>query len=59
MMGDYVASMIMCAITVERHLPKLLELPYYAPTDKESARAATGNRRINTAKDNGIIDKAL
>lgn len=42
MMGDYVASMIMCAVTVERHLAKLLELPYYTPTDEESARAATG-----------------
>ena len=33
MMGDYVASMIMCAVTVERHLAKLLELPYHALAD--------------------------
>jgi len=59
MMGDYVASMIMCAVTVERHLAKLLELPYYAPTDENSALAATGRRLINTAKDKGIIDETL
>jgi hypothetical protein len=50
MMGDFVASMIMCAVTVERHLAKLLEFPYYAPTDEKSAQTATGNRLINIAK---------
>ncbi len=59
MMGDYVACMIMCAVTVERHLAKLLELPCYAPTDEESARAATGKRLANTAKAKGIIDEPL
>lgn len=59
MMGDYVTSTIMCAVTVERHLAKLLELPCHLPTDEESALAATGKRLIDTAKDKGIIDESL
>lgn len=59
MMGDYVASIIMCAVTVERHLAKLLELPYHAPTDEESAQTAIGKRLINIAPKKKIIDKEL
>ncbi|MFC1682892.1 hypothetical protein ACFL0G_01620 [Candidatus Zixiibacteriota bacterium] len=58
-MGDYVASIVMCAITVERHLTKLLELPYHASTDETSAQTATEKRLIDTAKNRRIINEAL
>jgi len=59
MMGDYVASMIMCSATIERYLAKLLEEPYYAPTDEKSAIKSTGKRLIETARKKKIIDNDL
>lgn len=59
MMGDFVACIIMCAVTIERHLAKLLEMPYYAPTDERSALTATGEKLIKTARVKRIIDGDL
>jgi hypothetical protein len=59
MMGDFVACIIMCAVTVERHLAKLLEMPYYAPADERSALIETGEKLIKIAKAKRIIDGDL
>jgi len=58
-MGDYVACIIMCAVTIERHLAKLMELPFYAPTDEQSAMTSTGEKLIKTARTKNIIDEDL
>ena len=59
LMGDFVSCIIMCAVTIERYLAKLLEMPYYAPTDEKSAITATGEKLIKTARAKGIIDDEL
>jgi len=59
MMDDFVACIILCAVTIERHLAKLLEMPYYSPTDERSALTATGEKLIKTAKAKRIIDGDL
>jgi len=59
LMGDFVASIIMCAVTIERQLAKLLELPYRNPVDEETAINETGRNILKSAKDNKIIDQVL
>ena len=44
MMGDFVASIIMCAVTIERHLARLLGLPYYNPVDEKMSLEGVGER---------------
>lgn len=59
MMGDFVASIIMCAVTIERQLAHLLGLPYYNPVDEDAAKTKTGWNILNSAKDNNIINQDL
>lgn len=59
MMGDFVASIIMCAITIERQLAKLLDLPYRNPVDEETAKTKTGWKILEAAKNKQIIDQDL
>jgi len=59
MMGDFVASIIMCAVTIERQLAKLLGLPYINPVDKKVSLKGVGERVIKSAKEKGIIDDDL
>ncbi|HQG57889.1 MAG TPA: hypothetical protein PLX79_02835 [Candidatus Dojkabacteria bacterium] len=59
MMGDFVASIIMCAVTIERQLAKLLDLPYRNPVDEETAKTKTGWKILEAAKNKQIIDQDL
>lgn len=59
MMGDFVASIIMCAVTIERQLAKLLGLPYHNPVDEKISLAGVGEKIIKTAKEKGVIDEEL
>lgn len=59
MMGDFVASIIMCAVTIERQLAKLLDLPYRNPVDEETAKTKTGWKILEVAKNKQIIDQDL
>ena len=59
LMGDFVACIIMCAVVIERRLAKLLELPYYEPTDKNSALNGTGYKILKPAFDKKIINQEL
>jgi len=59
MMGDFVASIIMCAVTIERQLAHLLGLPYYNPVDEKMSLEGDGKILIKTAKEKGIIDEEL
>ncbi len=59
MMGDFVASIIMCAVTIERQLARLLGLPYHNPADEKISIAGVGEKIIKTSKEKGIIDEKL
>ena len=59
MMGDFVASIIMSAVTIERHLAKLLGLTFYNPVDEEMSLEGVGEKIIKSAKTKGIIDNDL
>lgn len=59
MVGDFVASIIMCAVTIERQLAKLLGLPYHNPVDEKTSLEGTGEKIIKTAKAKEIIDEKL
>lgn len=59
MMGDFVACIIMCAVTLERQLAKLLDLPYQNPVDEKTAKNKTGWSILHSAKENKIIDQDL
>ena len=59
MMGDFLASIIMCAVTIERQLAKLLDLPYRNPVDEETAKTKTGWKILEAAKNKQIIDQDL
>lgn len=58
-MGNFVASIIMCAVTIERHLARLLGLPYHNPVDEKTSLEGIGRKIIKTAKEKGIIDEKL
>jgi len=57
--GDFVASIIMCAVTIERQIARLLGLPYHNPVDEKISFAGVGKKFIKTAKEKGIIDEVL
>ena len=59
MVGDFVASIIMCAVTTERHLARLLGLPYHNPVDEQISLEGVGEKIIKTAKEKEIIDEDL
>jgi len=59
MLGDFVASIIMCAVTIERHLATLLGLPYHNPVDEDTAKTEIGWTILKSAKDNNIINQDL
>jgi len=59
MVGDFVASIIMCAVTIERQLALLLGLPYHNPVDEDTAKTKTGWNILKSAKDNNIINQDL
>ena len=59
MMGDFVASIIMCAVTIERQLSNLLGLPYYDPVDEKISLEGVGEKIIKSAKTKGIINEDL
>lgn len=58
-MGDFVACIIMCAVVIERRLAKLLEFPYYDPTDEKTAINETGYKILQSALENNIINQDL
>ena len=51
LMGDFVASIIMCAVTIERQLAKLLGLPYHNPADEKTSFDGVGEKVIKSAKE--------
>jgi hypothetical protein len=57
MMGDFTASIAMCAITIERWLAHILELPYYAPVDEESSEKDTLGKLNKKAYDIQMINR--
>ena len=59
LVGDFVASIITCAVTIERQLAKLLDLPYQNPVDEETAKTKTGWKILEAAKNKKIIDQDL
>ena len=59
MMGDFVACIIMCAVVIERRLAKLLEFPYYDPTDEKTATHDTGYKILQSALENNVINQDL
>lgn len=59
MMGDFVASIIMCAVTIERHLSRLLSLPFHAPADEKASLEFVGKKIIESAKEKSVIDNDL
>lgn len=59
MMGDFVACIIMCAVTIERQLSNLLSLPYYDPVDEKLSLEGVGEKIIKSARNKGIINEDL
>jgi len=59
MVGDFVASIVMSAVTIERQLSRLLGLPYHNPVDEKISLEGVGEKIIKTAKEKGIIDEEL
>lgn len=59
MMGNFVASIIMSSVTMERHLARLLGLPYFKPVDEKTSLEGVGEKVIKSAKEKGIIDDDL
>ena len=59
MMGDFIASIILSAVTIERHLARLLGLPFHSPVDEKTSFEGIGVKIIKSAKKNGIIDDDL
>lgn len=58
-MGCFVASIIMSAVTIERHLARLLGLPFHAPVDEKTSLEGVGEKVIKSAKQKKIIDENL
>jgi hypothetical protein len=59
MMGDFVASIIMSSVTMERYLASLLGLPYFKPVDEKTSLEGVGEKVIKSAKEKDIIDDDL
>ena len=59
MMGDFVASIIMSSVTMERYLASLLGLPYFKPVDEKTSLEGVGKRVIKSARKKNIIDDDL
>ena len=59
MIGNYISSIIMSAVTIERYIAKLLEMPYVAPVAQEEAHTCNGIKLINKAFDVGILNDEI